>query len=52
MKKEYIKPTMQVVLLENRMQLLNVSAVTNSFGDVDDNILIDNTPVGDGFYAR
>ena len=52
MKKEYLKPTMQIVLLENRMQLLNVSSVQNNFETVDDYILIDNTPIGDGFYAR
>ena len=52
MKKEYIKPTIQVVQLESKTQLLFVSGVQNSGLEIEDNILIDNDGVGSGFFAR
>ena len=53
MKKEYLKPTIQVVLLDYQAQLLTVSRIENiGFeGELDD-IILGEYLVGDGFDAR
>ena len=55
MKKEaYIKPTMQVVLLQHQGHLLAGSPLNNVSSNLDseDELLIGETPVGEGFRGR
>ena len=52
MKREYMKPTMNVVELQHQHQLLAGSITdvqTTGLGDGDD-FTIDDTPAGDGFW--
>ena len=44
MKREYMKPTMNVVELQHQHQLLA--------GSITDVQTIDDTPAGDGFWGR
>lgn len=57
MKKTYLKPTMQVVLLQHQHQLLAGSPLstintttTNLYGE--DEIFIVDDPVGNSFWGR
>ena len=63
MKKTYLKPTMQVVLLQHQHQLLvgsplsTINTTKLSGEDVttlsgEDEIYIDDDPVGNGFWGR
>jgi len=60
MKREYMKPTMRVVKLQHKCQILSVSDRSlrgvNNTGldddDEDDDIDIDDTTVGNGFWGR
>ena len=57
MKKEYIKPGMQVVELQHKTQLLAGSnklrgVKTTSIDDDDDDLDIDDEEVGTGFWGR
>ena len=54
MKREYMKPTMNVVELQHQHQLLagSITGVqTTDLGD-GDGFTIDDTPAGDGFWGR
>lgn len=54
MKREYMKPTMEVVELQHQHQLLagSITGVqTTGLGD-DDGFTIEDTPAGDGFWGR
>ena len=54
MKKTYLKPDMQVVQLQHQLQLLAGSgprSVSTNLGD-DDDLDIDDTPAGTGFWGR
>ena len=53
-KKEYVKPTIRVVELQHRNFLLSGSLVGTAASNLDpkDVILIDDDPVGEGFWGR
>ena len=50
-KKEYMKPTMKVVLLQHRTHLLQASPV-RSVDAGDTGIGIEDTPAGNDFWGR
>lgn len=55
MKREYMKPTMNVVKLQHQHQLLagsNPTSVQTTGLDDGDDFTIDDTPAGDGFWGR
>ena len=54
MKREYMKPTIQVVHLQHQHQLLTGSpldSVDTGLGE-EENFEIEDTPAGDGFWGR
>ena len=53
-KKEYVKPTIRVVELQHKNCLLNSSPVGTAASnlDLEDIILIEDEPVGEGFWGR
>ena len=53
MKREYMKPTMKVVELQHQHQLLAGSLTSTSTNlDPVEELEIDDTPAGDGFWGR
>ena len=54
MKREYMKPTIRVVELQHRNFQLSGSLVGTAASNLDpeDVILIDDDPVGEGFWGR
>ena len=53
MKREYMKPTIQVVHLQHQHQLLAGSLTRTSTNlDKEDDFEIDDTPASDGFWGR
>ena len=56
MKREYMKPTMRVVELQHKFQILagsgGLRGVNTTGLNGGDEIDIDDTPVGDGFWGR
>ena len=55
MKKDYCKPTMNVVKIQHKCQILagsNRTRVQTTGLDDGDDFTIDDTPAGDGFWAR
>ena len=53
MKKTYLKPTIQVVHLQHQHQLLADSLTSTSTNlDPVEELEIDDTPAGDGFWGR
>ena len=53
MKREYMKPTIQVVHLQHQHQLLAGSLTSTSTNlDKEDDFEIEDTPAGGGFWGR
>ena len=56
MKKQYMKPAMQVVELQHMTQLLTGSPLTSTnttgLAPLDDLDIDEDTPVGTGFWGR
>ena len=54
MKREYMKPTIQVVHLQHQHQLLAGSLTTTStnLGEGETLTIDDDTPAGNGFWGR
>ena len=52
MKKKYMKPTVDVVLLQHKPMLLQASQVTTTNLDPEDEIDIITNPAGTGFFGR
>ena len=54
MKREYMKPTIQVVHLQHQHQLLTGSPLDSVDINLDkeDDFEIDDTPAGNGFWGR
>ena len=55
MKKDYCKPTMNVVKIQHNCQILAGSTPTSvqtTCLDDGDDFTIDDTPAGDGFWGR
>lgn len=53
-KKQYMKPEQRVVVLQHMTQLLTGSPLTSTNTNLidDDDLDIDDTPVGTGFWGR
>ena len=52
MKKKYMKPTVDVVLLQNKPMLLQASQASSNLAPEDDITIIDPNPAGTGFFGR
>jgi hypothetical protein len=52
MKKEYMKPTMKVVLLQHRTHLLQASRASTNLAPDDALDIDEDTPAGTGFWGR
>ena len=54
MKREYMKPTIQVVHLQHQHQLLagSLTSTSTNLGEGETLTIDDDTPAGDGFWGR